>query len=165
MDAPPENAEMFLRQSGADQALIDSVCGIIKAIDYRGSITKSKLTSLEDRIVHDADKLDAIGAIGIARCFAFTGKIGRLIFLPDILPLSDIDESRYADIARKDNTAINHFFDKLLRLKNRMATETGRRLAVERHETMVTFLRTFFREQDLPDWESRLDIFLEKQGL
>lgn len=159
-----QNASAFLKAAQADQALIDSVCRIIGAIDYRGSITASRLESLEDRIVHDADKLDAIGAIGIGRCFAFGGKFERPMFLPDIPPPADLDEKRYADISRTDNTTINHFFDKLLRLKDRMATKTGRRMALDRHETMVTFLRAFFREQSLHEWEERLDHFLREQN-
>jgi uncharacterized protein len=70
MGEEPENAALFLREVGAEDTLIRDVCAIIKSIDYRGSITASKLVSLEDKIVHDADKLDAIGAIGIGRCFA-----------------------------------------------------------------------------------------------
>lgn len=164
MSEDPEGAISFLRKAGAEDALIHNVCAIVKSIDYRGSITTSKLVTLEDKIVHDADKLDAIGAIGIGRCFAFGGKFGRPLFLPDTPPLANIDEKRYADLTRRDNTSINHFFDKLLRLKDRMTTNTGKRLAYERHETMVTFLRAFFREQDLPDWEARLDSFLQEQN-
>ncbi|HRC26455.1 MAG TPA: HD domain-containing protein [Alphaproteobacteria bacterium] len=159
---PLENASTFLRKVGADQHLIHSVCRIIDVIGYRKSVRKNALKTLEDQIVSDADRLDAMGAIGIARCFVFTGATGRPMFKTDLPPRDVLDESAYADRARPDNTAINHFFDKLLRLKERMATKTGHRMARERHETMVSFLRTFFREQDLPEWEKRLERFLMK---
>lgn len=156
------NARGFLNRAGAQARLIEDVCRIINAIDYRGSVTRTKARTTEDKVVHDADKLDAIGAIGIARCFAFGGKAGRPIFLPEIPPCPEVDEKRYADIHRRENTGVNHFFDKLLRLKDRMHTSTGAALAQERHETMVRFLRMFFREQGLAEWESRLDDFLRE---
>lgn len=154
-----KNTRAFLEKAGADEDLTEGVCRIIASIDYRGAVTQAKVQTLEDKVVHDADKLDAIGAIGIARCFAFNGKIGQALFLPDVPPCMDIDEKRYADIGRRENTAINHFFEKLLLLKDRMYTETGRRLALSRHETMLAFLRDFFREQGLSGWEARLERF------
>lgn len=162
--AGQEKTKAFLSQAGADPALIEAVCRIIASIDYRGAVTRAKVETLEDKVVHDADKLDAIGAIGIARCFAFNGKIGQVLFLPDVPPCMDIDEKRYADIGRRENTAINHFFEKLLLLKDRMYTQTGRDMARERHETMLVFLQDFFREQGLGEWEARLSPFAGVQS-
>lgn len=155
-----EKAVAFLAQAGAGENLIEQVCRIIAAIDYRGSLSHAKVATVEDRVVYDADKLDAIGAIGVARCFAFNGKIGQALFRPDLVPCPEIDAERYRDIHRPDNTAINHFFDKLLRLKDRMYTRTGRKMAEERHLTMIAFLQAFFREQALAEWEALLQPFL-----
>ncbi len=156
-----KNTRAFLEKAGADEDLTKSVCRIIASIDYRGAVVQTTVKTLEDKVVHDADKLDAIGAIGIARCFTFNGKIGQALFLPDVPPCMDIDETHYADIGRRENTAINHFFEKLLRLKDRMYTETGRQMALPRHETMLGFLKTFFREQGLVEWGARLAMFSE----
>lgn len=159
-----ENTLAFLRESGADETTTARVCNITRNLGYRNSLAGRTLEILEQKIVSDADRLDAMGAIGIARCFVFSGKGRRPMFAPDRPPRTHLDAAGYTDLSRADNTGINHFFDKLLRLKDRMATETGRRMALERHETMVRFLKDFFREQGCQDWLERLDCFLDTKS-
>lgn len=155
--ASSENATVFLCDAGADENLVAKVRDVIKGIGYRSSLSGNGPQTLEQKIVSDADKLDAMGAIGIARCFVFTGKSGRPMFAPDIRPRAHLDAAAYADMCRADNTGINHFFDKLLKLKDHMATETGRRMASDRNETMIRFLKDFFEEQGENDWVTYLD--------
>jgi len=127
---------------------------IFRNISYMGPTEKEHKISVEHAVVHDADRLEAIGAIGIARTFAFGGYSGHEIFNPEIKPNLKMSRQQY-----KQNTSptINHFFEKLLLVKERMLTETGKRLAQERHEFMKEFLHEFFNEwymsEEIPnDW-------------
>jgi len=121
---------------------------VIEQVSFKGAGVHNSAVSVEAKIVQDADRLDAIGAIGIARTFAYGGNKGRPIYLPDIKPeLHDNFESY------KKTTAptINHFYEKLLLLKNRLNTDTAIEIAKNRHTFMETFLKQFFME-----WESAL---------
>ncbi|WP_279401309.1 HD domain-containing protein [Piscibacillus salipiscarius] len=115
---------------------------IIKTISYKGG-QGPKLTSLEAKVVQDADRLDAIGAIGIARCFTYAGSKGNLIHHPDVEPREGMTKEEYS---KRDGTAINHFYEKLLKLKDLMNTRTGYNIAKERHNMMKQFLAEFFDE-------------------
>jgi uncharacterized protein len=116
--------------------------GIIHSISYKGGHEK-QLTSLNAKIVRDADRLDAIGAIGIARTFAYGGSIGQSLYDPEIgiRPHMTLGEYR-----KGKSTSIHHFYEKLLKLKNLMCTETGKKLAEERHMYMLEFLEQFNKE-------------------
>lgn len=133
----------WLADHDVSQKQSDQIMMIIDTISFKGGHGKP-LTSLEAKIVQDADRLDAIGAIGIARCMAYSGHTGRLIHDPDRLPRETMTVEEY----RKDGTAIMHFYEKLLTLKNRMNTAYGRQLAEHRHQVLVSYLDEFYAEWD-----------------
>ncbi|MCB2837171.1 HD domain-containing protein [Streptococcus dysgalactiae subsp. dysgalactiae] len=133
----------WLADHDVSQKQSDQIMTIIDTISFKGGHGKP-LTSLEAKIVQDADRLDAIGAIGIARCMAYSGHTGRLIHDPDKLPRETMTVEEY----RKDGTAIMHFYEKLLTLKNRMNTAYGRQLAEHRHQVLVSYLDEFYAEWD-----------------
>ena len=157
----PVKAKAFLEQQGCTDNLVKTVCDVIATIDFKGSLDTDRDLTLEAKVVFDADKLDAIGAVGIARCFTFNGHTGRPMFLPDVFPDDDLDQAAYTNLKRDANTGINHFFDKLLRLKNRMYTDAGKVEAQKRHDVMVSFLNSFFDEVNAAEWQDHLKAFLE----
>ncbi|MDX1761685.1 MAG: HD domain-containing protein [Christiangramia sp.] len=139
----PQVARDFLNSQDVPEETIDQVVKIIENISFKGGNTDQKFTSPELDIVQDADRLDAIGAIGIARCFNYGGFKGRALYDPDIEPNLNMTKEEYK--ASKTPT-INHFYEKLLLLKDRMNTQTGRRIAADRHAFMVHYLDQFFSE-------------------
>lgn len=141
----PKMATEFLIKEGTEETAIKHVVAIINNISYKTSLDKNRVlfSSPELDVVQDADRLDAIGAIGIARCFNYGGFKNRKMYDPQILPNLNMTKEEY-----KKSTAptINHFYEKLLLLKNTMNTETGRQLAAERHSYMEGFLEQFYGE-------------------
>lgn len=139
----PKMAKDFLKSLSVDDAVILHVEHIIANISFKGGNFIKTFHSPELAVVQDADRLDAIGAIGIARAFSYGGFKNREIFNPEIPPELDLTKEAY-----KNSTAptINHFYEKLLRLKNKMNTETGKRMAEERHIYMEGFLNQFYTE-------------------
>lgn len=139
----PRTAGSWLQRNGADTATEQHVVDIIAEISFKGVCVQDSVSTLEAAVVQDADRLDAMGAIGIARTFAYGGYRGRAIYDPVRPP-----EVHATAEAYRANTSptINHFHEKLLLLKNRMVTPTGRRLAEGRHRYMVEFLAAFHRE-------------------
>lgn len=137
-----ENARRIMHEKGISQNRQNEVIKIIKEVSFRGieSITPK---TLEGKIVQDADRLDAIGAIGIARTFAYGGSRGRAIYDPDILPIMNMDANDYLEA---DGTSINHFYEKLFVLKGMMNTETARKEAERRDLYMHDFLEQFLYE-------------------
>jgi uncharacterized protein len=136
----------FLREQGLDQARIHHIQSIIKHVSFKGGFPQDQIRTLEFRIVQDADRLDAMGAIGIARAFNYGGFKNRPIHDPEI-PLQDYKDS--TSYHKSEAPTINHFYEKLLKLKDLMNTETGRAMARERHQYMLDFLDQFYREWDL----------------
>ncbi|MER2998295.1 HD domain-containing protein [Pontibacter populi] len=139
----PRMAAEWLGSLKVQNETIDLICTIIKELSFKGAGTTSDMSSIEGRIVQDADRLDAIGAIGIARSFAYGGHKSREMYNPTISPeMHDTFE------AYKNSTAptINHFYEKLLLLKDRMHTQTAKRMAQQRHEYMEAYLEQFFDE-------------------
>jgi uncharacterized protein len=136
-------ARSFLSGLEAGEAVTDHVLAIMKNVSFKGGNYIPDFSSVELDVVRDADRLDAIGAIGIARAFSYGGYKGREFYNPDIKPESGMTVDQYK--AAKTHT-INHFYEKLLLLKDRMNTETGRRMAGQRHQFMVIYLEQFFRE-------------------
>ena len=138
-----QEAHRIMDRLGVAPIVMKQVVEIVNHISYKGAEVEPEKLSKEGQIVQDADRLDAIGAIGIARTFAYGGFKGRAMYDPDIKPLMHQTSEAY-----KKNTAptINHFYEKLLLLKDRMNTETGKRMAEERHRFMENYLDQFFKE-------------------
>lgn len=132
----------FLLSLGVGDATIKLVIQIVSEVSYKGGFNQSP-TSLEAKIVQDADRLDAIGAIGIARTFAYGGKKGRVLYNPNIDPVAHTSFDSYQHSVQP---TINHFYEKLLKLKDLMQTKTGRQLANKRHEFMEQYLTQFYSE-------------------
>ena len=141
----PARARTFLVGHGVDEQVVEHVCQIIRHMSYKNSLLASEpdFSSLEMQIVQDADRLDAIGAIGIARTFHYGGYKNRLMYDPDIPPVIELTKEDYQ---KSTAPTINHFYEKLLRLKDMMNTATARNLAVERHDFMLQFLEQFYKE-------------------
>ena len=139
----PREAEALLRREGASDAVIAAVVDIVATISYKGAGVTTTMQTLEGQCVQDADRLDAIGAIGIARCFAYGGHAGRLMHDPDEPPV--LHQTAAAYKASK-GASLNHFYEKLFLLKDRMNTPTGRALAEPRHQFMEDFVAQFLAE-------------------
>lgn len=139
----PKKAREFLKSQLVDEETIIHIENIIKHISFKGGNFTQQFKSLELDIIQDADRLDAIGAIGIARCFNYGGFKNREIYNPNIPPKLNMTKEEY-----KKSTAptINHFYEKLLLIKDKMNTETGKKIAEKRHLFMEQFLRQFFDE-------------------
>jgi uncharacterized protein len=143
----PTIARKFLFSENVDSAIIEHVINIINHISFKSSLDKNrvKFSSPELSVVQDADRLDAIGAIGIARCFNYGGFKNRKLYNPEITPNLKMSKEEYK---KSDSPTINHFYEKLLLLKNKMNTKTGLRIAEERHIYMENFLKQFYAEWD-----------------
>ncbi|WP_264511782.1 HD domain-containing protein [Flavobacterium sp. N1719] len=139
----PKTARTFLESQHTDAATIDHVVKIIENISFKGGKTERTFSSLELDIVQDADRLDAIGAIGIARTFNYGGYKNRPMYDPAIAPNINMTKEEYK---ASNAPTINHFYEKLLLLKDRMNTPAGRKLAEERHRFMEVFLAQFYAE-------------------
>lgn len=139
----PREADALLRREGATEEVIAAVVDIVATISYKGAGVTTAMRTLEGQCVQDADRLDAIGAIGIARCFAYGGHAGRLLHDPDEAPV--LHQTAAAYKASK-GASLNHFYEKLLLLKDRMNTPTGRALAEPRHRFMEDFVAQFLEE-------------------
>jgi uncharacterized protein len=144
-DETPLRAKAWLDSCSVDISIADKVCEIIKHISYKGANVKNKIDSIEGFIVQDADRLDAIGAIGIGRAFAYGGYKNRMMYDPEIKPTM---HATFEEYKNSKSDTINHFYEKLLLLKDMMNTSTAKRMAEERHEVMVKFLDQFMKEWD-----------------
>ena len=139
----PKKARDFLVSKGVLDEVICQVIAIIENISFKGGNQKQTFFSEELNVVQDADRLDAIGAIGIARCFNYGGFKNRKLYDPDVKPNLKMTPKEY-----KYSTAptINHFYEKLLLLKDKMNTDTGKKIAQQRHYFMEQFLKQFYGE-------------------
>lgn len=146
----PKIAREFLNAINVDEEVIEHVIQIINNISFKNSLSKNQnqFSSIELSIVQDADRLDAIGAIGIARAFNYGGFKNRELFNPDIAPNLNLSKEEYK---KSKAPTINHFYEKLLLLKHKMNTATGKKLAEERHAYMLSFLEQFNNE-----WNGKL---------
>lgn len=139
----PEKARRFLNSQNISEEIIEHVVKIIENISFKGGNKTQKFSSKELDVVQDADRLDALGAIGIARTFNYGGFKNRKLYDPEIGPNLKLTPDEYKT---SEAPTINHFYEKLLLLKDRMNTETGKRIAKERHEFMESFLEQFYAE-------------------
>lgn len=137
-EAGPNAAHIWLESCGASTETITHIMEIIRDLSYKGSDSQ-KMKSLEGMIVQDADRLDAVGAIGIARCFAFGGAFGNEIYNPDIPARVQITGNQYKDKTAK-STTVNHFFEKLFLLKDLYNTEEAKKIGSARHQYMIQFM-------------------------
>ena len=141
----PKTARTFLESQNVSEAIISHVIAIIENISFKGGNFEKKFNSKEFEIVQDADRLDAIGAIGIARTFNYGGFKNRPLYNPNIQPNLNMSKEEYKN---SESPTLNHFYEKLLLLKDKMNTETGKKIAQKRHDFMVTFLSQFYSEWD-----------------
>jgi uncharacterized protein len=140
-----EKAKILLKSFDVDEKDINHVCYIIDNISFKGANVKNSMDTKEGLIVQDADRLDAIGAIAIARVFAYGGASGREIYNPDIKPKM---HASFEDYKKNKSSSVNHFYEKLLLLKDRMNTKIGKKIAEKRHKFMEEYLKEFFEEWD-----------------
>ena len=138
------NARGFLAAEDVDESKIDEICRIIGEISFAESCVPS---TLEGKCVQDADRLDAIGAVGIARAFAYGGNHNRLMYHPDIAPKLNMSKEEYI---KSNSTTVNHFYEKLFKLTDMMNTDTANAIAKERDAYMKDFIAEF-----LDEWEGK----------
>lgn len=141
----PESAiaRRWMQSNDVEPKLIDDICTIIDSMSYKGAGVKSTMTTVEGQCVQDADRLDAIGAVGVARTFAYAGNKGQAMHDPDLKPVMHQTVEQYRSAK---TSSINHFYEKLLLLKDRMNTEPAKRIAQQRHQYMEEFLSQFHAE-------------------
>ncbi|MEB1809362.1 MAG: HD domain-containing protein [Bacillaceae bacterium] len=141
-EAGLKKVESWLQKIEVEDATMKHIMEIIASMSFKGG-GQLPMKTLEGQVVQDADRLDALGAIGIARTFAFGGAKGNIMYDPSIKPRESMSKEDYQ---KRDNTAINHFYEKLLKLKDLMNTPYGKQLAEGRHQYMEQFLNQFYRE-------------------
>jgi len=139
----PITARKFLESENVSEEITEHVIQIIKNISFKGGNFEKQFTSKELEIVQDADRLDALGAIGIARTFNYGGFKNRALYNPNIAPKLNMSKEEYKT---SDSPTLNHFYEKLLLLKDKMNTESGKKIAQERHRFMEIFLSQFYAE-------------------
>lgn len=139
----PEMARSFMISLNIDEEIQQHVVNIINHISFKQSFENAAFNSIELQVVRDADRLDAIGAIGIARAFTYGGYKNRILYDPQIPPVRFTEKETYKNA---EGTTLNHFYEKLLLLKDLMHTPTGKQLAAQRHAYMEAFLTQFYAE-------------------
>lgn len=155
------NAKKIMSETGIDSDTQEAVCSIIQNMGYSKLLKGIRPQTIEGKIVSDADMLDAIGALGTIRCLSYAiHKCRGPYFDKKNWPDLNLSQEEYKRADRKSDNFINHFFEKLLKLKKLMLTKAGRTAAESRHSFMVLFLRQFFEENNLPEWNAFLDDFL-----
>jgi len=143
----PNTAREWLESLQVPEADIEHVCNIIRHLSFKGANVKSQISTKEGMIVQDADRLDALGSIGIARTFAYGGHKGREMYDPNVKPVM---HSSFEEYKKNNSPTINHFYEKLLLLKDLMNTKTARQLATGRTKYMQEYLDKFYKE-----WEGK----------
>ncbi|MBO2012541.1 HD domain-containing protein [Hymenobacter negativus] len=147
-EAGPRAARAWLQSQGLPEPLIARVETIIREVSFKGLGVATPVSSIEAAVVQDADRLDAIGAIGIARAFAYGGHTGRPLHDPAIVP---VVHDSFASYQKNSAPTLNHFYEKLLHLKDRLNTDAGRAVAKERHAFMEAYVARFLAEWDGAD--------------
>ncbi|OGH92583.1 MAG: phosphohydrolase [Candidatus Magasanikbacteria bacterium RIFOXYD2_FULL_39_9] len=144
----PRVAEEILAKNEASQEIIEAVSKIISEVSFKGVGVKTEPSTLEGKAVQDADRIDALGAIGIARAFAYGGHKNRVMYDPNIKPVIHTTKEEYI---KSEGTTVNHFYEKLLLLKDLLNTETAKEIAQSRHKFMAEYLDRFYKE-----WEGTM---------
>ncbi len=142
-----KNAKAWMAEQGVEPETQERILEAIRNLSFTDNIGKRKELSMEGKVVQDADRLDAIGAIGIARCFAYGGKAGRPLYDPDRPPQKELSVEQYK---KGTGCTLNHFYEKLLMLKDLMNTDAGKKMAEHRHRFMEQYLEEFYKE-----WEGK----------
>ena len=137
-----KKVNILLTDLYVEKKIINQVINIIKNISYKGSQVKISLKTIEAKVVYDADKLDTLGAIGIARVFVTGARRGRVLYNPEILLSKKVTDYRKRD----SYSSIHHFYDKILSLKNTLNTKTAKKMAKARHQYIEQYLKRFFKE-------------------
>ena len=162
------NTKRIMENNQVSLETQEKVLKIIRSMGYSKSLQGIRPTSLEGKIVSDADMLDAIGACGIVRCMQFAiercNQYNAPVFEKDVWPKPDMSVVEYRSYNRRNDNFINHFFEKLLKIKNIMLTPMGKKEAKKRHQIMVDFLYNFFEEQELEDWKNYLKDYENKNS-
>ncbi|MCD8510503.1 MAG: HD domain-containing protein [Bacillus sp. (in: Bacteria)] len=140
-DKAMEDLKTWLDGEGVAEETREEIITCIETVSFKGGNNEDPV-SINGRIVQDADRLDAIGAIGVARCFMYAGAKGDPMYMPDTAPRENMTKEQY----REKGSAINHFYEKLFKLQTLMKTDTGRQMAKERHEFMESFVQQFLKE-------------------
>lgn len=138
-----EDARDYLRSFAIGEAAVEKILYAMQSVSFKGGNNEFKVRSIEDKIVQDADRLDALGAIGIARTFIFGGAKNHEMYDSEIDARSNMTAEEYR---KSNNTMINHFYEKLLKLKELMHTDAAKTLAEERHRFMEDYLEQFYAE-------------------
>ncbi len=148
LKAGSKKARPLLKKFKVDKTTIEHVCDIIDNVSFKGAGAKNGIKTLEGKIVQDSDRLDVIGAIGIARTFAYGGNKGREIYNPNIKPKL---HKSFDDYKNNKSSSVNHFYEKVLLLKDRLNTKTAKKIAEPRHKFLENYLKQFFKE-----WEVKI---------
>ncbi len=138
-----KTTENFLKSLNLDEESIHKIMNIITTMSYKGGVVDSSQNNIEGKIVQDADRLDALGAIGIARAFTYGGSKNRSMYDPDVKPM---DFQNLDEVKNLNNHTINHFYEKLLKLRDLINTDTAKQIAEERHRFMEIYLDEFYYE-------------------
>ena len=159
------NARRIMTDCSVSATFQDKVCAAIGDVGYSKRLNGNMPVTAEGRIVSDADMLEAMGATGIIRCMAYAlarcTQYGTPLFDAEVWPEPDMSAEEYKKPDRRSDNFINHFFEKMLKLKNLLLTEAGKAEGEKRHEFMVAFLRRFFDEYDAADWQEYLDAYMK----
>jgi uncharacterized protein len=139
----------LLRKYDIAKTVLDHVCHIVDNVSFKGAKEENGINTIEGQVVQDADRLDALGAIGIARVFAYGGSAGREIYNPNIKPTINMDFEAYK---KNNSSSINHFYEKILLIKDRLNTKTAKEIAEKRHQFLLRYLDQFYEE-----WEAKYD--------
>jgi uncharacterized protein len=143
----PKMARQMLEKHSVDAGVTDRVCNIIRGMSFKGAGVSTRMESMEGKVVQDADRLDAIGAIGIARAFAYGGHANRPLYDPDYKPVMHQTKEEYL---KSGGSTVSHFYEKLLLLKDRMNTASAKGIAAGRHRFLEAYLDRFYQE-----WEGK----------
>ncbi|MBD5115555.1 MAG: HD domain-containing protein [Ruminococcaceae bacterium] len=157
------NAGKILEQCSVEGNIKEQVLNAIKTIGYSKRLKGISPVTLEGMIVSDADMCDSIGATGILRSYQYNLAHGNLFFDKNIYPALNMSAADY--MAKKGGTVVTHMFEKLLKLKDLMLTDSGKKEAIERHNIMIDFLYRFFEEENVPEWIDYLDNYLNQSSM